>query len=144
MVQILFFFFLYFSCRAGSLACHEALQNIPDWFSCRYSGFKKTILLDRQKLVQLHQNRTLSWNEFANAVQMAHEKRMGQPSRRRVIPDKPKEEDYFYANPHECLCKITKCDDLLGSRRWIQDIKSRNSLWSLLHSNELERENFLN
>ncbi|KAJ1405799.1 putative O-fucosyltransferase, plant [Sesbania bispinosa] len=83
----------------------------------RYSGFKKSILLDRKKLVQLldmHQNGTLPWNEFADAVKQVHENRMGQPSYRRVIVDKPKEEDYFYANPHECLCEGTKCDDLLG------------------------------
>ncbi|KAB5538501.1 hypothetical protein DKX38_016034 [Salix brachista] len=72
----------------------------------RYRGFKKTILLDRKRLVELldlHQNGTLSWNEFAVAVRSAHEKRMGQPTRRRVIADKPKEEDYFYANHQECL-----------------------------------------
>ncbi|KAG8661726.1 hypothetical protein MANES_01G033200v8 [Manihot esculenta] len=83
----------------------------------RYLGFKKTILLDRKRLVELldlHQNGTLPWNEFAFAVQAAHEKRMGQPIRRRVIADKPKEEDYFYANPQECLCERTNCDDLLG------------------------------
>ncbi|KAI4328484.1 hypothetical protein L6164_020836 [Bauhinia variegata] len=83
----------------------------------RYSGFKKTILLDRKKLVELldmHRNGTLSWNEFVDAIRQAHEKRMGQPTRRMVIPDKPKEEDYFYANPHECLCEGTNCDDLLG------------------------------
>ncbi|EEF39972.1 rhamnogalacturonan I rhamnosyltransferase 1 isoform X2 [Ricinus communis] len=83
----------------------------------RYLGFKKTILLDRKKLVELldlHQNGTLTWNKFAVAVQAAHEKRMGQPSRRKVIADKPKEEDYFYANPQECLCEGTNCDDLLG------------------------------
>ncbi|KAH8496629.1 hypothetical protein H0E87_019391 [Populus deltoides] len=83
----------------------------------RYRGFKKTILLDRKRLVELldlHQNGTLSWNEFAVAVGSAHEKRMGQPTRRRVIADKPKEEDYFYANPQECLCEGANCDDLLG------------------------------
>ncbi|POO03484.1 O-fucosyltransferase [Trema orientale] len=83
----------------------------------RYLGFKRTILLDRRKLVELldmHQNGTLSWDEFAVAVQSAHEKRMGQPSRRRVVADKPKEEDYFYANPQECLCEGTSCDDLLS------------------------------
>ncbi|KAG2667101.1 hypothetical protein I3760_15G095800 [Carya illinoinensis] len=32
-----------------------------------------------------------------------HEDRMGRPSKRVVIPDRPKEEDYFYANPEECL-----------------------------------------
>lgn len=83
----------------------------------RYSGFKKSILLDRKKLVELfdmHQNGTLPWNEFSNAVRQVHEKRMGQPTHRRVDVDKPKEEDYFYANPYECLCEGTKCDDLLG------------------------------
>lgn len=82
----------------------------------RYLGFKKTILLDRKSLVPLldmHQNRTLSWNEFVAAVALVHEKRMGQPTHRRVIVDKPKEEDYFYANPQECLCEGTNCD-LLG------------------------------
>ncbi|KAK1266860.1 hypothetical protein QJS04_geneDACA000543 [Acorus gramineus] len=75
----------------------------------RYLGFGKTILLNRRRLVELldlHQNKTLSWHEFASAVRQAHEKRMGQPALRRVIPDKPKEEDYFYANPHECLCRM--------------------------------------
>ncbi|KAG5240158.1 rhamnogalacturonan rhamnosyltransferase [Salix suchowensis] len=72
----------------------------------RYLGFKKTILLDRKRLVEfldLHQNGTLTWNEFAFA-----------PTRRRVIADKPKEEDYFYANPQECFCEGPSCDDLLG------------------------------
>ncbi|KAF9674413.1 hypothetical protein SADUNF_Sadunf10G0124700 [Salix dunnii] len=44
----------------------------------RYRGFKKLILLDRKRLVELldlHQNGTLSWNEFAVAVRSAHEKR---------------------------------------------------------------------
>ncbi|CAI9756183.1 unnamed protein product [Fraxinus pennsylvanica] len=81
----------------------------------RYLGFKKTIQLDRKKLVKLldlHQNGTLTWDEFSAAVQLAHERRMGQPSRRTVIPDKPKEGDYFYANPQECLCESISCDDL--------------------------------
>ncbi|XP_043725412.1 rhamnogalacturonan I rhamnosyltransferase 1-like [Telopea speciosissima] len=82
----------------------------------RYLGFKKSILLDRKNLVELldlHQNGTVSWDEFAIAVQLAHEKRVGQPAHRRVIWDKPKEEDYFYANPQECLCERTDCFDLL-------------------------------
>ena len=77
---------------------------------------KKTILLDHKSLVLLldmHHNRTLSWNEFVVAVTLVHEKRMGQLTHCRVIVDKPKEEDYFYANPQECLCKGTNCD-LLG------------------------------
>lgn len=63
----------------------------------------------------MHQNQTLSWDEFSTAVRQAHQGKMGQPTRRRVIVDKPKEEDYFYANPHECLCQGVGCDDLLGS-----------------------------
>ncbi|KAK3440620.1 hypothetical protein EUGRSUZ_B00940 [Eucalyptus grandis] len=83
----------------------------------RYLGFKRTVLLDRKKLVvllDLYQNGTPSQNDFEVAVRLAHEKKMGQPSHRRVIVVKPKEEDYFYANPLECLCKQRDCDDLLG------------------------------
>ncbi|KAL3749095.1 hypothetical protein ACJRO7_010225 [Eucalyptus globulus] len=57
---------------------------------CRYLGFKRTVLLDHKKLVVL-----LDFH-------------------RRVIVDKPKEEDYFYANTLECLCEQRDCDDLLG------------------------------
>ncbi|KAL3631193.1 Rhamnogalacturonan I rhamnosyltransferase 1 [Castilleja foliolosa] len=87
----------------------------------RYLGFKKTFQLDRRKLVELldlHQNGTLSRDEFSGAVRLAHEKRMGQPSLRMAIANKPKEEDYFYSNPHECLCeKGTDCADPLGGPR---------------------------
>ncbi|KAL8518648.1 hypothetical protein ACS0TY_009844 [Phlomoides rotata] len=78
----------------------------------RYLGFKKTFQLDRRTLVELldlHQNGTLLWDEFSVSVRLAHEKRMGQPSLRRVIADKPKEEEYFYANPQECLCDTMSC-----------------------------------
>jgi len=78
----------------------------------------------------MHQNGTLPWNEFVDAVRQVHEKRMGQPTYRRIIVDKPKEEDYFYANPHECLCEGTKCVDLLGPHnssqvRWVQVVECR-------------------
>ncbi|KAF9624820.1 hypothetical protein IFM89_014205 [Coptis chinensis] len=72
----------------------------------RYHGFRKTIVPDRRKLVELidlYHNKTLSWDEFEVAVRLAHHKRLGMPSPRKVILDKPKEEEYFYANPHECL-----------------------------------------
>ncbi|KAL3629487.1 Rhamnogalacturonan I rhamnosyltransferase 1 [Castilleja foliolosa] len=72
----------------------------------RYLGFKKTILLDRKALVGFidqFNNGSLSWDEFSYAVKNAHENRMGTPINRLMIPDKPKEEDYFYANPQECL-----------------------------------------
>ncbi|OEL19234.1 Uncharacterized protein BAE44_0019748 [Dichanthelium oligosanthes] len=72
----------------------------------RYLGFKKTVLLDRKLIVELvdqYRNGTLSWADFSSTVKASHTSRMGEPSRRQAIPDKPKEEDYFYANPHECL-----------------------------------------
>ncbi|KAG2276408.1 hypothetical protein Bca52824_058963 [Brassica carinata] len=73
----------------------------------RYLGFKKTILLNQKRLVEvldLHKNKTLSWDQFAVSAKEAHEgRRMGEPTHRKVISDKPKEEDYFYANPHECI-----------------------------------------
>lgn len=72
----------------------------------RYMGFQKTLILDRKRLVELldqHHNGTLRWDEFSFAVREAHRNRMGAPSRRRIILDRPKEEDYFYANPQECF-----------------------------------------
>ncbi|KAL7141159.1 hypothetical protein ABFS83_08G035300 [Erythranthe nasuta] len=72
----------------------------------RYLGFKKTIVLDRRVLVGLideYREGSLSWNEFSSSVKEAHANRMGSPKNRVVISDKPKEEDYFYSNPQECL-----------------------------------------
>ncbi|XP_009757587.1 rhamnogalacturonan I rhamnosyltransferase 1-like [Nicotiana tabacum] len=72
----------------------------------RYLGYRKTILLDRKLLVDLidqHNAGSLTWDEFSNSVKEAHAERMGNPTKRLVIPDRPKEEDYFYSNPWECL-----------------------------------------
>ncbi|KAI3684996.1 hypothetical protein L6452_34227 [Arctium lappa] len=73
----------------------------------RYLGFKKTILLDRKLVVELidrYTSGSLSWDEFSGAVKAAHAAaRMGSPKKRVVLPERPKEEDYFYANPEECL-----------------------------------------
>jgi hypothetical protein len=72
----------------------------------RFMGFHKTIQLDRKKLVELIdllEDQELSWDEFSTAVKELHEGRMSEPTRRKAIAGQPKEEDYFYANPHECL-----------------------------------------
>ncbi|XP_058112465.1 rhamnogalacturonan I rhamnosyltransferase 1-like [Magnolia sinica] len=72
----------------------------------RSLGFRKTVLLDRKLLVDLidrYNNGSLSWNEFSSSVKEAHASRMGNAMSRTVIPDRPKEEDYFYSNPEECL-----------------------------------------
>ncbi|KAK7266593.1 hypothetical protein RIF29_19242 [Crotalaria pallida] len=72
----------------------------------RFLGFKKTILPDRRLLVRLidqYNNGSLSWDEFSFVVKKSHVNRMGSPKRRVLIPDRPKEEDYFYSNPQECL-----------------------------------------
>ncbi|KAG6412827.1 hypothetical protein SASPL_125519 [Salvia splendens] len=72
----------------------------------RHLGYKKTILLDRRLLVELidkYNSGLLNWDEFSTAVKDSHAQRMGNPTNRLVIPDRPKEEDYFYANPWECL-----------------------------------------
>lgn len=69
-------------------------------------GFRRTIQLDRKKLVELidlFEYQELSRDEFCSAVKELHEGRMSQPTGRKVIAGQPKEEDYFYANPHECL-----------------------------------------
>ncbi|KQK21866.1 hypothetical protein BRADI_1g63591v3 [Brachypodium distachyon] len=72
----------------------------------RFMGFRRTIQLDRKKLVELidlFEYQELSRDEFCSAVKELHEGRMSQPTGRKVIAGQPKEEDYFYANPHECL-----------------------------------------
>ncbi|KQK18597.1 O-fucosyltransferase 34 [Brachypodium distachyon] len=72
----------------------------------RFMGFKKTILLDRKLIVDLvdqYNNGSLRWDEFSLLIKAAHAGRMGSASKRTVFPDRPKEEDYFYANPQECL-----------------------------------------
>lgn len=78
----------------------------------RYLGFKRSIILDRRKVVQLvdlYENKMLSWDQFVAAVQETHKMRMGQPACRRAVANKPKEEDFFYANPHECLMNSGGC-----------------------------------
>lgn len=75
----------------------------------RFLGFKKTILLNRRLLVDLidqYNNGSMSWDEFSSTVKEVHVDLMGNPKARVVIPDKPKEEDYFYANPRECLQQL--------------------------------------
>ncbi|KAF0921574.1 hypothetical protein E2562_009775 [Oryza meyeriana var. granulata] len=72
----------------------------------RFMGFHKTIQLDRKRLVELIdllEDQELSWDEFSTAMKELHEGRMSEPTRRKAIAGQPKEEDYFYANPHECL-----------------------------------------
>ncbi|TQD74394.1 hypothetical protein C1H46_040061 [Malus baccata] len=81
----------------------------------RFLGFKKTILLDRRLLVDLidrYTSGSLNLDEFSSAVKEAHANRMGKPTNRLMIQDRPKEEDYFYANPEECL---QPSDDELSS-----------------------------
>ncbi|XP_016488745.1 rhamnogalacturonan I rhamnosyltransferase 1 [Nicotiana tabacum] len=84
----------------------------------RYLGYRKTILLDRKLLVDLidqHNAGSLIWDEFSNSVKEAHAERMGNPMKRLVIPDRPKEEDYFYSNPWECLGPSNEDETLSSS-----------------------------
>lgn len=81
----------------------------------RFLGFKKTILLDRRLLVDLidqYNHGLLNWSEFSMAVKGVHADRMGNPTKRIVIPDRPKEEDFFYANPEECLISSDSSETL--------------------------------
>ncbi|XVF43293.1 hypothetical protein PTKIN_Ptkin02bG0028400 [Pterospermum kingtungense] len=75
----------------------------------RYLRFKKTILLDRKAivdLVDLYRAGSISWEEFSSEMKEAHADKMGKPAKRLAIPGKPKEEDYFYTNPEECLANV--------------------------------------
>ncbi|GMJ04588.1 RG-I rhamnosyltransferase 1 [Hibiscus trionum] len=72
----------------------------------RYLGYKTTISLDRKLLFGLidqYKNGTLMWDEFSLLVNKIHEDRRGKPARRTENPDHPRQEDYFYSNPYECL-----------------------------------------
>jgi hypothetical protein len=78
----------------------------------RFLGFQRSVVLDRRKLVgllDLYTNKTISWDIFVSSVQEAHKNRIAQPSCRQKLENKPKEEDYFYANPHECLANSSLC-----------------------------------
>ncbi|KAG8073621.1 hypothetical protein GUJ93_ZPchr0006g45604 [Zizania palustris] len=80
----------------------------------RFLGFRKSVLLDRRKLVgllDLYNNKTISWENFASSVQETQKNHSVQPSCRQKIENKPKEEDYFYANPHECLANSRLCSE---------------------------------
>lgn len=105
-----------------------------DTIFSRFLGFKKTIQLNRRFLVKLIDEYTeglLSWDVFSSTVKAFHSTRMGSPKRRLVIPNRPKEEDYFYANPQECLQLldeplrvIWECDFTTGERTaWISALK---------------------
>jgi hypothetical protein len=70
------------------------------------------VLLDRRKLVELidlYSSKTISWEDFTSFVQEVDRGHVVQPSCRRKLESKPKEEDYFYANPHECLANSSLC-----------------------------------
>ncbi|CAN0896253.1 Rhamnogalacturonan I rhamnosyltransferase 1 [Linum grandiflorum] len=72
----------------------------------RFLGYRKTIALDRKaivRLVDMYKNGELKWDEFSTEIKRAHSDRMGQPTRRVEIPGQPKDEDYFYTNPQECM-----------------------------------------
>lgn len=72
----------------------------------RYLGYRKTVVLDRKQLVNLidqYNSGSLSWGQFSVSVKEIHAERLGNPTKRLVIPERPKEEDYFYSNPWECL-----------------------------------------
>ncbi len=87
---------------------HEWMHDFNCGFLVnRYMGFQKTIILDHKGIVNLvdqYMNKTINWENFSIAIQQSHQNRMGIPTVREVIPGQPKEEDYFYANPQECLC----------------------------------------
>ncbi|KAK3012730.1 hypothetical protein RJ639_009563 [Escallonia herrerae] len=105
----------YFQNHSSQMAALDYLVSLEsDIFVPTYDGnmakvvegHRRTILLDRRFLVELidqYNNGSLTWDEFSTAVKEAHAGRMGNPTKRLMIPDRPKEEDYFYANPEECL-----------------------------------------
>ncbi|GER31885.1 O-fucosyltransferase family protein [Striga asiatica] len=74
----------------------------------RYLGFRPTIQPDQKALVHLidRYEKNKNWHEFEKGVKRAHKGRYGNSAKRRVIPGKPKDEDFFWSNPEECLGQI--------------------------------------
>ena len=88
-----------------SLESKSTVQNIF-MQKFRYLGSRKTIVLNRRMLVEAVdklESGVFNWEEFAEEVKAAAADQVGSPPRRVVIPNFPKNEDYFYANPYECL-----------------------------------------
>lgn len=77
------------------------------------------------ELIDQYNNGTLSWDEFSVSVKAAHADRMGNPIRRSEVPGKPKEEDYFYTNPQECLSTIDE--------PWSVHDDTRGDLWIIIN-----------
>ncbi|XP_028052252.1 rhamnogalacturonan I rhamnosyltransferase 1-like [Camellia sinensis] len=72
----------------------------------RFLGFKKTLDPNRKIVVNLtdkYNKGKLKWEKFSAVMKEAHANRWGKPADRVVIPGKPKDEDYFWSNPQECL-----------------------------------------
>ncbi|KAK3222773.1 hypothetical protein Dsin_009798 [Dipteronia sinensis] len=72
----------------------------------RYLGYKRSVILDRKVAVELidaYNYGKINWDEFVRSVKETHEDRWGGPTKRLQVAGKPKEEDYFYTNPQECL-----------------------------------------
>lgn len=114
-IKLLVQFSMIWSC-SQKLACNQIYVVVISFLLAfqyfRFLGFRRSVLLDRQKLVgfiDLYNNKTISWNNFASSVQETHRNRVVQPSCRQKLENKPKEEDYFYANPHECLANSRFC-----------------------------------
>ena len=89
------------------------MHKVYLWFNffCRYLGYKITISLDAQLLVNVidrYKKGGLKWDEFSQEVKTGHADRMGSPTQRMEVPENPMHEGYFYSNPQECLPPVGK------------------------------------
>lgn len=84
-----------------------------------------TISLDKLVLISLidqYKNGTLSWDEFSQTVKATQASLMGNPSQRLQFPGKPKQEDYFYANPQECLSPLVVVTTQQNKGKQVKDM----------------------
>eukprot|EP00850_Spirogloea_muscicola_P013357 SM000090S24319 [mRNA] locus=s90:228288:231108:- [translate_table: standard] len=78
----------------------------------RYLAHRTTVVLRRKRIVHLialAEQGKLPYTDLLGAIHDAHKARTGFPVKRLVSADgRPDEEDYFYSNPHECLCRQSR------------------------------------
>lgn len=86
-----------------------------------------------------YKNGELQWDKLSRFVKEAHRNRIGSPKRRVAIQGRPKEEDYFYSNPNECLQLLDEPLRLMvnWTKNLLQQLSLQQGAWNALFHIEI-------